>query len=68
MKNYLLRLFLHTSPFKQCWRLLQGMTDSVGDVRPARAYPLNLKKVRVPGFQQQHHRVRRYCARVGGVV
>jgi len=58
MKNNLLRLFLHTSPLELCWRLLQRMADAVEAVRPGRAYPRNLKKVRVPGFQQQYRRTR----------
>lgn len=58
MKNNLVRLFLHRSPLELCWRLLQRMADTVEAVRPDRAYPRNLKKVRVPGFQQQYRRTR----------
>lgn len=58
MKNNLVRLFLHTSPLELCWRLLQRLADTVETVRPARAYPRHLKKVRVPGFQQQYRRTR----------
>ncbi|MGB5561520.1 MAG: IS4 family transposase [Sedimenticolaceae bacterium] len=58
MKNNLVRLFLYTSPLDLCWRLLQRMADVVEAVRPGRAYPRNLKKVRVPGFQRQYRRTR----------
>lgn len=58
MKNNLVRLFLHTSPLELCWRLLQRIADAVEAVRPSRSYPRNLKKVRVPGFQQQYRRTR----------
>lgn len=58
MKNNLVRLFLCTSPLELCWRLLHRMADAVEAVRPGRAYSRNLKKVRVPGFQQQYRRTR----------
>lgn len=58
MKNNLVRLFPHTSPLELCWRLLQRLADAVEAVRPSRSYPRNLKKVRVPEFQQQYRRTR----------
>jgi hypothetical protein len=58
MKNNLVRLFLHMSPLELCWRLLQRMADAVEAVRPDRTYRRHLKKVRVPGFQQQYRRTR----------
>ena len=58
MKNNLVRIFMHTSPMELCWRLILRMADAVEAVRPGRSYPRNLKKVRVPGFQQQYRRTR----------
>ena len=58
MKNNIVRLFLHTSPLDLCWQLVDRMALSVEAVRPDRSYPRNLKKVRVPGFQDNYKRTR----------
>ena len=58
MKNNLIRLFLLTSPLEIAWRLLEKIASSVEAVRPGRSYPRNMKKVRVPGFQENYKRTR----------
>ena len=58
MKNNIIQLFLHSSPIMLCWRILENMVLSVEPVRPDRAYPRDMKKVRVPAFQENYKRTR----------
>ena len=58
MKNNILRILLTTSPLDLCWCLIEKMASCVEAVRPDRAYPRNLRKVRVPGFSDNYKRSR----------
>ena len=58
MKNNIIRLFLHISPTVLCWRILQNMVFAVEPVRPDRSFPRDMKKVRVPTFQENYKRTR----------
>jgi len=58
MKNNIIRMFFHTSPWALSWCLIQKMADSVEAIRPDRTYPRNLKDVKVPGFSVNYKRSR----------